>query len=112
MWRRAADVGIGVCLAVFLFAFAVVWWRASRGAPETPFVRAAAWCGVASMPPLVLLLWVRMFGWFAGHLGRMRETARRGRGLCPRCGHDLRATPGKCPECGAGGAVHPRDPRR
>ena len=53
-----------------------------------------------SVWPLAALTAVLPAAWLVRRRGA--ATARRAaRGLCATCGYDLRATPGKCPECGA-----------
>ena len=56
-------------------------------------VGVPCWAVVVSTGVLPAL-WVRQ--WTRGRRRRWRTA----RGLCPGCGYDLRATPGKCPECG------------
>jgi hypothetical protein len=68
-------------------------------ADGTPFVQVGTFYRAIEIPwwSLILLssLWPGAWA-FARH----RSRARQARGLCSRCGYDLRASPQRCPECG------------
>lgn len=65
-----------------------------RGGSYTMYVLIVPWWAVLLLAGSSAATW---------HLHRSRDKRRRARflsNLCIRCGYDLRATPGRCPECG------------
>jgi hypothetical protein len=56
-------------------------------------VQLPAWLLLAAFGPSPAV-------WFLKLRRRRQGVLRRARSLCPSCGYDLRATPGRCPECG------------
>ena len=65
--------------------------------PPTPTLSLRTY---SARVPLGFVLLVAMATPAIRALRWRRHVRRTGRGLCPSCGYDLRATPGRCPECG------------
>jgi hypothetical protein len=73
-------------------------WGDQSPAAEATFVDALMLVNVA-----VLVILIR---WDVRRRRRIHEAATAPSGLCASCGYDLRATPGRCPECGMATADH------
>jgi predicted Zn-ribbon and HTH transcriptional regulator len=72
---------------------------ADYGVTRTTLVHVPHWLAAAGFAVLPLAALMR----------RLRRRRRVLAGLCTRCGYDLRATPGRCPECGNAACNKPVD---
>ena len=70
------------------------WTYGGIGTKHYQNVLIPYWCVAAAAAAAALLL-------FRGAWAHNLRYGRMCRGLCPQCGYDLRAAPGRCPECGA-----------
>lgn len=59
--------------------------------------------GVADSLRFAIPYWLQLLAFATAptiFVFRWNKKRRRPKGLCPKCGYDLRATPDRCPECG------------
>jgi len=108
--RRRLRILLNAATAVSAMAFfGLIVWRRFVPPPQ----RVGGWIVMANRETpfyepdddlhtaLLITAAVLPAGWIVVGSLRLLELARRPVGLCPTCGYDLRATPDRCPECGA-----------
>ena len=85
-------------------AGAVAGWTAPITGPAG--VEGRTWELTLPLWPVTVLSAAPPLLWVARLARRRRSRSRRARGQCPRYGYDLRASPGRCPECGTVASVN------
>jgi hypothetical protein len=86
--------------SVWGFAWGVTRKHTLRGRFDYsgPAITVESWMpywALATVMAVLPLLWAR------SRWRRSRARSRQNEGFCPACGYDLRASPERCPECGA-----------
>jgi hypothetical protein len=79
-------------IVAFTLLCAAGWWFGSQWLDRLPYWTLHAIGAVVCGVPLTVIV----VQWYKESVSLSREE----RGHCASCGYDLRATPGKCPECG------------